>query len=126
MVTLTKQDVQNVIDNARNRLQERIASRQDLQAVQESIRVLNTNLQQSQQLLRQAEFQRVQMIRRTVSMETRMLQLEHELQNMRRAIVQLAEARPTERITERVIMAQPEKGGRSVERGYNYNPTPAN
>jgi len=126
MVTLTKQDVQNVVDTARNRLLERIANRQDLQGVQEAIRVLTTNQQQIQQLLRQAEFQRVQMIRRTVSMEARMLQLEHELQNMRRAVIQLAEARPTERVTERVIMAQPNKSGGRAERGYNYSPTPAN
>lgn len=125
MVPLTKQDMQNVIDNARNRWLERVATRQDMQVLQDTIRVLTATLQQSQQLLRQGDYQRVQLVRRAVAMESRMVQLEHELQSMRRAMTQLAQTTPTERITERVIMAQAENVTEQSAKGYTYNPNPA-
>jgi len=127
MTTITKQDLQNVVDSARNRLMERVASRQDVLALQDTIKMLTTMLQQSQQLQRQAEYQRVQLVRRAVAMESRMVQLERELQNMRRVMTQLAQTQPAERITERVIMqqAQPEQQGAREEQHYVYSPTPA-
>ncbi len=118
MVSLTKQDVQNVIDNARNRWLERVATRQDVHALQDTVRLLTTALQQSQQLLRQDETHRVQLVRRSIAIETRLTQLDHELQNVRRTLVQLSQHQPTDRVTERVIMAQPEK----ALRGYSYGP----
>lgn len=124
MVSITRQDLQSVIDNARNRLLERIATRQDVHALQDTIKALTNTLQQSQQMLRHAEYQRVQLVRRAVAMESRMVQLEHELQNMRRVMTQLADARPTEKVTERVIMTQP-NGQRQTTGRYFYNPSPA-
>lgn len=125
MVPITRQDLQSVIDNARSRLQERMVTQQDLRVLQDAVRVLTSNLQQSQQLLRQDEYQRVQLVRKTVAVETRMGQLEHELQNMRRAIMQLAQNQPAERVTERVIMTQAEAPQAQPQPGanYSYNPT---
>jgi hypothetical protein len=127
MVTLTKQDVQSVIDNARNRLLNSVASRQDIQALQETIKMLTNTLQQSQQLLRQGEYQRVQLVRRAVAMESRMVQLESELRSLRTAMIQLSQVRPTERVTERVIMAaEREMPDRQAPgQTYVYNPSPA-
>lgn len=125
MVTLTKQDIQNMLDNARNRLMERVASRQDVLVLQDTIKSLTVTLQQSQQLLRQNEYQRVQLVRRAVAMESRMVQMEQELQNVRRALNQVANMRPSERVTERVIMAQPEPAREEPVQGYTYNPNPA-
>jgi len=128
MTPITKQDLQNVVDTARNRIMERTASRQDVLSLHDTIKMLTTLHQQSQQLQRQAEFQRVQLVRRAVAMESRMVQLERELQNVRRVITQLAQAQPTERVTERVIMqqVQPEQPPVAAEQAtYVYSPTPA-
>lgn len=122
MVTLTKQELQSVIDSARNRMMEKMASRQDMQALQETIRVLTVTLQQSQQLLRQNESQRTQLVRRAVAMESRMVQMDQQLQAMRRLMTQLAQTQPDERITERVIMAQSEQIQTPEQRYYNPNP----
>lgn len=107
----------------RNRLQERMATRQDVHALQDTVKILTTALQQSQQLLRQDETNRVQLVRRTVAIEARLVQLDHELQNMRRAMVHLSNHQPTERVTERVIMQQPDTArGRAALQGYSYSP----
>jgi predicted mannosyl-3-phosphoglycerate phosphatase (HAD superfamily) len=121
MVALTRQDVQSVIDNSRNRLLERVATRQDVQSLQDTIRTLTGMLQQSQQLQRQAEYQQVQLVRRAAATESRMAQVENELRNVRGAMNHLSQNRPTERVTERVIMAQSNNGG-SGQRRYIYNP----
>ena len=117
MVTLTKQDLHNVIESARIRLMDRVATRQDMQGLRDTVRTLTATLQQSHQLLRQEEYQRVQLVRRAVAMESRMIQMEHELQNMHRLMSQMANHQPTQKVTERVIMAQ--RGG------YVYSPNPA-
>jgi hypothetical protein len=122
MVAVTKQDVQNVIDNSRNRLLQQVATRQDMQSMQDAVRTLTSTLQQSQQLLRQAEYQQAQLVRRAVITESRMVQMENELKNMRSSMNQLAQARPTERVTERVIMAQASGGSGMGNRRYLYNP----
>jgi hypothetical protein len=125
MVSLTKQDLQNALDVARNRLLERVATRQDVSALRETIRVLTVTLQQSQQLLRQEEYQRVQLVRRAVAMESRMVQLENELRTVRVSMVQLANAQPVEKMTERVIMMDPEQQARQTPEQRYYNPSPA-
>lgn len=126
MVSLTKQDLQNALDVARNRLLERVATRQDVNSLRETIKVLTVTLQQSQQLLRQEEYQRVQLVRRAVAMESRMVGLENELRHVRSSMVQLAHAQPVERMTERVILQQvqadPEQRQTPEQRYYNPSP----
>ncbi|HTE57432.1 MAG TPA: hypothetical protein VK694_01720 [Verrucomicrobiae bacterium] len=126
MVSLTKQDLQNALDVARNRLLERVATRQDVNSLRETIKVLTVTLQQSQQLLRQEEYQRVQLVRRAVAMESRMVGLENELRQVRTSMVQLAHAQPVERMTERVILQQvqadPEHRQTPEQRYYNPSP----
>jgi hypothetical protein len=64
----TKQDVQSIVDASRSRVLERIdrvALKQDIQAIMDCLKGLLNVHQQSQQLLRQAEYQRLQLIRRT-------------------------------------------------------------
>lgn len=114
MASLTKQDLQAVIDNARSRLLDHVPSRQDIQTLKDSNKTLNTMLQQTQQLLRQEERQRIELIRRATALEARMVQLEHELQDIRRTIESLANQQPAERITERVIVTSPEERQRYV------------
>ncbi len=127
MVSLTKQDVQSVIDNSRSRLLERVATRQDVHALQDAVKLLSIALQQNQQLLRQDETQRSQLVRRSIALESRMVQLDHDLQTVRRAMMQLSQQQPTHHTTERVIMASAEAAQNTVQPAglpnYGYNPT---
>lgn len=107
MADLTRQDVQAVIDNAKTRLLDYVATRQDMQT-------LNTTLRQNQQFLRQEERQRIELIRRLTALETRFAQLEHDLHDMRRMIESLANQQPPEKITERVVVTRPEERQRYV------------
>lgn len=107
MASLTRQDVQSVVEQARTRLIDHVASRQDMQTLQGTVKTLTTTLQQSQQLLRQEENQNLQLARRIGALESRMMQLEHELQQLRRVIVHLDGNQPNERVRERVIVTRP-------------------
>jgi hypothetical protein len=93
-----------------------MVSRQDIQVMQGMVRDLVTINQQTQQLLRQGEIQRAQLVRRAVSVETRMIQLEHELKSLQQVILKLIDSRP-EQI---VIPAQPEENKRYGQ--YIYRP----
>lgn len=91
MVSLTKQDIQGVIDSARNRILERVATRQDIQTACDASRdrvltYVHDVQQQQYQLSRQTNIQVNQMVRRLAAMESRLLTLESELHNEMRAI----------------------------------------
>lgn len=120
MTNLSKQDVQNVVDSAKNQLLQRVVTRQDFQYINDSLKVMINALQQNQQLLRQSEYQRVQMFRRTVAVEARLAQLEQEMKTVRTALERLSERQP-----DRVIMPVAEAtASQSPESRYLYNPTP--
>lgn len=114
MASLTRQDLQAVIDNARSRILDHIPSRQDIHMLKDSNKTLNAMLLQSQQLLRQEERQRNELIRRIAALETRMIQLEHETQDIQRTVGHLANQQPSERVTERVVVTGPEERQRYV------------
>lgn len=91
MVSLTKQDIQGVIDSARNRILERVATRQDIQSACDASRdrvltYVHDVQQQQYQLSRQTNIQVNQLVRRMAAMESRLLTLESELHNEMRAI----------------------------------------
>lgn len=119
MVNLSKQDVQGIVETAKNRMLDRVASKQDLQILNDTIKVMVSNQQQCQQLIRQSEYQRVQMMRRTVSLEARILQLDQELRNMRVSLDRLANSQP-----ERILMpTETTPAASAAEPRYTYNPT---
>jgi hypothetical protein len=119
MVNLTRQDVQNIVDNSRNRLLERVVIRQDFQAQTEVIKAMLTTLQQCQQLVRQSEYQRVQMMRHTASLESRIAQMDQEIRLLRATVDRLIERQP-----ERIIMPvqTPEAAQQTTDQRYLYNP----
>lgn len=84
----TRQDVQAIVEAAKNRVLERVAQKQDIQVLTDCIKTLLNVQQQNQQLLRQAEAQRVQLINRAITLETRLSQLEREMQNCKNLIRQ--------------------------------------
>ncbi len=79
MQPVNRQDVQNIVDIARNRIMERMVSRQDLSPIYDMVKNLTALHQQSQQLLKQGEYQRSQLSRRVVALEERTISLENEI-----------------------------------------------
>jgi hypothetical protein len=97
-----RQDVQNIVDIARNRILERTVTKQDLTVLSEAVRNLMNMQQQSQQMLKQGEYQRLQFTRRAVALEARMALIENELRGVQQALTKLAGQKP-----EKVIMPMP-------------------
>jgi hypothetical protein len=122
MGPVTRQDVQNIIETARNRIMERVANRQDITMLNDTVRQLANMLQQNQQLLKQSEYQRLQLNRRAVALEARLATLEGETRNMAIAMNKMAgqKAQP-------IIIPAPQQNNPEVEPGmarqYGYQPT---
>ncbi len=125
MGPVSRQDVQNIVNACRVQLTDRMASRQDLQALNETIRTLVNSNQQNQQLLRQAEYQRSQATRRMVAVEARLGALEQELRPLRAVMTKMVEQQST---TPQIIMQQPaphtaRQGSIAPEQQYLYRPS---
>lgn len=117
MVNLTKQDIQNIVDNAKNRVLERVVTRQDVQSQTDLMKLMYTTLQQSLQLSRQSEYQRVQMARQIAGLEAKLMQVDQEMRTLRGLIGKLIENQP-----ERIIMPVQPDGSQTPEQRYLYNP----
>lgn len=118
MTNLSKQDVQSVVDNAKNQMLQRVVTKQDIQAQNDLLKMMFVNLQQCQQIIRQSEYQRVQMTRNISALEGRILQMDQETRQMRATLDRLIEHQP-----ERILMpAQPEVA-KTPEQRYLYNPS---
>lgn len=118
MTNLSKQDVQSVVDNAKNQMLQRVVTKQDIQVQNDLLKVVIVNLQQCQQIVRQSEYQRVQMTRNISALEGRTMQMDQELRQLRATLDRLIEHQP-ERI---MLPAQPEQA-RTPEQRYLYNPS---
>jgi chromosome segregation ATPase len=103
LATLTKQDVQAAIDNARDRITERMVTKYDIQTLCDQTRQrLLTNMQllhqQNQRLMSQSVTQMAQTTQRLISIEMRLNMLEQELRQMttllQKALQQITSARP--------------------------------
>lgn len=96
MGPVSKQDVQNLITTAQNRIFERIAGKQDVQLLTDTVKTLLNQHQQSMQLQRQAEVQRLQLLRRMTALEARNAQLEQEIRGYRDALnrISVAQTQP--------------------------------
>lgn len=75
----SRQDVQNIVDISRNRIMERMVTKQDLMMISDMVKNLLALHQQSQQMLKQGEYQRSQLSRRVVALEARTISLENEI-----------------------------------------------
>lgn len=97
MVPLNKQDAQNMMENMKNRIIEKVATKQEVQLQTEASRdrIMNyvrDSLQVFQQnMLRRQEYQQSQVQRRMVAMETRMINLEQEIKANRQVLQQILE-----------------------------------
>ena len=94
--TLSKQDMQNLLENTKNKIFERVSTRKDMQLLTEAARdrVMNYvhDLMQvhQQNMLRRGDLQNSQLTRRIASMETRMVTLEQELKAIHQLMERLA------------------------------------
>lgn len=84
LATLTRQDLQGVVDVAKNRIIERLVSRAELQNVSDLNRekiltALQNYHQQQQRLIAQSTWQINQALQRTIQMEARLVSLEQQL-----------------------------------------------
>lgn len=109
MGPVNRQDVQNIINNAQNRIFDRVASRQDMLVLIDAVRTLSNLHQQSQQLLKQSEYQRSQLARRTVALETRMSNIEVELKNTQMLVGRVLDRIGAQQLQKISLPAQPEQ-----------------
>lgn len=89
-----RQDVQNIVNIAQNRIMDRAATKQDMVTLTDTIRMLTNLNQQTQQMLKQADYQRSQQTRRVVALEARLQNVETELRNTQFAIGRMVEQTP--------------------------------
>lgn len=103
MGPVSRQDVQNIVDVARNRIMERAVNRQDLCVLSDTIRNLTTLHTQSQQLLKQSEYQRLQLNRQIVALEARLVNLGNDLKTTQAMISRMA----TQQRPQQIVMPAP-------------------
>ena len=89
----TKQDVQNIVDVTRNRVMERMLTKQDISSVVDCMKTIQALQQQNQQLLRQLDAQITQSNRRITTLESRAVSLETEVRSLRMDVQRLGEQR---------------------------------
>lgn len=91
MNPISRQDVQNIVDISRNRIMERMVTKQDVAMVAEAMKNVLATCQQSQQLLRQSEYQRVELSRRVATLEARLSHFEQEMRVLNTAVLKTVE-----------------------------------
>lgn len=115
----SRQDVQNIVEVAKNRTLDRIPTRQEFVQLFDNVRTLINLHQQSQKLLQQSEYQRSQLTRRAVALEARVVALETEIKTTQYMISKLAE-RPVQQV---VMPARAnDQAGQPVQQ-YAYRPS---
>lgn len=122
MAPATRQDVQNIMNVATNRIVERTITRQDLSMVMDMLRQLAALHQQSQQMLKASEYQRLQQTRRSAAVEARLGTMENEVRTltatMNRMMSQKAQPLIMPVPTSQVNQNEP-----GLARQYGYEPT---
>ncbi len=89
MTNLTKQDIQSLMEQARSRLIDYVASKHEVSSLHDTVRSVNTNLQQYQGQARNQEQLALQLIRRTTQVENKMIQMERDMQQLHRIVENL-------------------------------------
>jgi hypothetical protein len=100
MAQLSRNDVQQIVDNAKNRIIERVATRQDLQTVTDTARdrvmTYTYDLVQmhQQQMIRRMSIHSTNMQRQVSSLEARIMAQDQELKTMRQLLERIANNEP--------------------------------
>lgn len=118
MAEVSKQDIQYLLDAQRNTLLQRLGTKQDMQIISDVSRdKIMALLQQQAQLIRQMNYQNIQMYRRVVTLETRMANMEYSLKTVHQLTHNVAENMPRQM----VMPAIPETNNAPTP-NYSYNP----
>lgn len=96
MMAATRQDIQGVVDYAKNSILQRVMSKGEFQSVAEQVRdrilsEINSIHQENQQMLRASSQSRETLIRKTTAMESRMASLEQEFKVLQQMIGRIFE-----------------------------------
>lgn len=92
MQGLTKQDLQVAVDNVKNSILQRAVTKQDLEFSRDKVIGYAHDLhQQNQQLLRQANYQNAQLLRRVATLEARLMTMEHDIKITNQLLAKLAD-----------------------------------
>lgn len=116
MNPVNRQDVQNIVEIARNRIMERMVTKQDILALTDTVKNLSALQLQSQQLLRQGEYQRSQLSRRVVALEARTIALENEIRSLNSSLSRMVGQRPQQIIMP--VQNQPDE--RAMQQAAQY------
>lgn len=122
MSPASRQDVQNIVDVARNRIEQRTVAKQDILNLTDTLRQLIALHQQSQQMIKASEYQRLQLTRRSAAVEARMANLENEVRTLTAAINRMAlqKQQPIVMPAQPQVERQNEPG---IARQFGYTPT---
>ena len=119
----TRQDVQNIIEMSRNRIFERVATKQDITNLADNIRQLTALHQQMQQLLRQAEYQNLQLSRKAAAVETRLATVETELRSVRSVVDKISEQKQQPIVVPAPVQQEQRGTEPGMARQYGYQPS---
>lgn len=125
MTQLTRQDIQTVVDTAKNRIMERQVTKQDVQIMADNVcsriysYVHNYTLQNQQQFFRQLGVRNAQYTQRLTVMESRIGGLEQELKTMRQLLERMAGQKPQ---TQQIIMPVQVEPEKARDYRVSYNP----
>jgi len=96
MMAATRQEIQGVVDYAKNSILQRLITKSEFQSLAEQVRdrilnEINTLHQENQMMLRQSANARETLMRKTASMEARMAMLEQEVKILQQILSKIFE-----------------------------------
>ncbi len=99
MAPVTRQEIQGVVEVAKNRILERMISKNDIQTLAEHIRgtvlqTMQTWQNANQQHIRQTAIMDNHLWQKTASIEIRMTSLEHQMKVLQQLITRVLEQQP--------------------------------
>jgi hypothetical protein len=126
MSPATRQDVQNIVDVARNRIEQRTVAKQDIVNLTDSLRQLIGLHQQSQQMIKASEYQRLQLTRRAAAVDVRLANLENEIRTLSAIMTRMVEKQqPAVVPTQPQPQVEQRQNEPGMARQYGYGYTPA-
>lgn len=100
MNAITRQDVQNITDNLRNRIIERMITKQDVLGLHDAIRQSTTLVQQNQMSLRNGEQYLAQTLKRVELLESSINEMAMDIKKLQYEVerIKLTEQKPLSQI----------------------------
>lgn len=94
MGPISRQELQGMLENSKNRVLERAACKTDLQPIQDLMKTILQMFQQNQQLMKQFENQLLQVARRDILLESRLATVERDIKDLKAEVFRLLDLEP--------------------------------